>query len=177
MNEEPMVPDAWGEHYEAWRVQAEPMIAGGVPGAYEGYPHVVLEEPAPFAPMRVPLARARVALVSSAGLSVPGQAPFDERFPGDPGLRVIDGPGPLGSWRIDHGHYDPTAAREDYNTVFPLDAFRALAEAGEIGEVAPRHISFVGYQADARVAERVLAPAMAEVLTDDAVDLALLVPV
>lgn len=157
---------------------AIPKLLAKEKGAYEGYPYVELPDPQPLRPLRVPLAQARVALVSSGGLSVPGQEPFDAAsLEGDPRVGIIPGPGPLPVWRIDHGHYDPTAATQDYNTVFPIDPLRALVEAGGVGSLAPRHIAFHGFQADAAAVLGTIAPAIAAPLLADAVDAALLVPV
>jgi len=47
-------------------------------------------DPVPWAPLRVPLARARLALGSSAGFVLPFQEPFDESVRGgDPSFREI----------------------------------------------------------------------------------------
>jgi hypothetical protein len=114
----------------------------------------------------------RVAVVTSGGLSLPGQEPFDtSSAEGSPGIRIIPGPGPLAAWRIEHGHHDPAAARQDCNAVFPPDPLRELAS------LAPRRISFHGYQSDAEAVVRDLAPAMAAPLLADGADAALLVPV
>lgn len=177
MGERNGLPPDWSQRYAAWRAEALPRMRVKDRGVWESYPFV--EPGAP--PLQVPqaaLAQMRVALVSSAGLTLPRQEPFDgESLEGDRGLRLVPGSGPLPAWRIDHGHYDPAAAREDYGTVFPLDALRELAEAGEMGAVAPRHVSFVGYQIDAAYVVNELAPAVAAVLADDGVQAALLVPV
>jgi hypothetical protein len=54
---------------------------------------------------------------------------------------------------------------------FPPDPLRELAS------LAPRRISFHGYQSDAEAVVRDLAPAMAAPLLADGADAALLVPV
>lgn len=119
-----------------------------------------------------------MVLGGSGGLSIPGQEPFGPQCPqGDPSFRVIPGPGPLRAWRTDHGHYDPRSASEDYNTVFPLDALVYLAESGVVGSVVWRHISFVGYPPDPRPFVATSAPAIVDLLRDERVAAALLVPV
>jgi D-proline reductase (dithiol) PrdB len=137
---------------------------------------------APSAPaaLRVPLARARVALVSSAGLVAAGDTPFD--------LAIRGGDC---SWRTIAAAIDPTALTvhhrsdafdraplaDDLNVVFPLERLRALVAAGDIGAVAPRHLSFMGSITAPGRLIRESAPAAAALLVADQVDVALLVPV
>lgn len=166
------LPADWAARYAAWRPEALPNIAAHQKGAYAGYPYVDLEPVARLAPAPGAAAPRRLALVSSGGLSLPDQEPFDAAsLEGSPGIRIIPGPGPLAAWRIEHGHYDPAPARADYNAVFPLDPLREL-----VG-LAPRHVSFHGYQSNAEAVVRELAPAIAAPLLEDGADAALLVPV
>ncbi|MEZ5292404.1 MAG: glycine/sarcosine/betaine reductase selenoprotein B family protein [Vicinamibacterales bacterium] len=134
----------------------------------------------PAAVLARPIAQARVALVTSAGLTVRGDRPFDISIGGgDWSFRTLPrdrGPGTL-EMHHKSDAFDAGPLGVDPNVVFPLDRLRAMAEAGEIGDVAPRHLSFMGsITAPARlVAES--APAAAEVLAADGVEAALLVPV
>lgn len=134
----------------------------------------------PAARLRRPLAAARVALVTSAGLVMPGDAPFDlDRKGGDWSFRTIAGDADVAALGMFHKSdaFDPAPIAADRNVAFPLDRLRALAAAGDIGEVAPRHLSFMG---SITLPDRLLtesAPAAADLLVDDGVDVALLVPV
>jgi D-proline reductase (dithiol) PrdB len=59
----------------------------------------------------------------------------------------------------------------------PLDRLHEFAADGTIGEVAPRHISLMGsITAPGRFIKRTL-PAVAGLLVEDQVDVALMVPV
>lgn len=137
-------------------------------------------DPVPWTPLRKPLARARLALVSSAGLVLPGQPPFDDSIlGGDPSLREIPGDARVETLIDTHRSksYDHAGVRADPNLAFPLDRLRELVALGRIGEANRRHISFMG---SITVAGRVLrqtAPEAAGLLVEDAVDVALLVPV
>lgn len=137
-------------------------------------------DPVPWAPLRKPLAGARVALVSTAGFVLPGQEPFDdERLGGDPSFRVIPGDAALGTLIDTHRSqtFDHWPMRQDPNLALPLDRLRELAARGRIGEVAPRHLSFMGSLTAVGRLLRHTAPEAADLLAQDAVDAALLVPV
>lgn len=134
----------------------------------------------PAARLAHPMTEARVALVTSAGFVAPGDAPFDlDLKGGDASFRTIAGDAPLDTLSMHHKSdaYDPAPIAQDRNVAFPLDRLRALAATGAIGEVAPRHLSFMGSitRPDRLIAES--APAAAALLAGDGVDIALLVPV
>jgi D-proline reductase (dithiol) PrdB len=137
-------------------------------------------DPIPWSPPRKPLSESRVALVSSAGLVLPGQERFDHTVRGgDVSFRVLPAATSVATLIDTHrsGSFDHQGVRRDPNLGFPLDRLRELAAAGRIGEVAPRHISFMGSITAPGRLIRDSAPAMAEVLLEDQVDVALLVPV
>ncbi len=137
-------------------------------------------DPVPWTPLAKPLRECRVALVSSAGLVAPGQAPFDAGVRGgDPSFREIAGDADPRTFADTHRSesFDHTGLREDPNLAFPLDRLCEVAVAGRIGSVAPRHLSFMGgITAPGRLV-RDTAPVAARRLRDDGVDVALLVPV
>ncbi len=133
----------------------------------------------PWSPARIPLPEASVALVTSAGVHLKSDSPFDMTDPdGDASFRMIPGDALPGSLMITHDYYDHRAADRDLNCVFPLERLRELAMAGKIGGVAPRHIGTMGHILGAQ--ERRLlqdtAPAIAQVLRDDGVDYVLAAP-
>jgi len=137
-------------------------------------------DPVPWAPLRRPLRESRLALVSSAGLVMPGQEPFDgSRRGGDPSFREIPSdadPSMLvdchRSQTFDHG-----GIRGDPNLALPLDRARELHASGRIGSLARRHLSLMGgITAPGRLVKQT-APEAASRLVADGVDVALLVPV
>jgi D-proline reductase (dithiol) PrdB len=127
-----------------------------------------------------PLSTARVALVSSAGLVPPGADPFDDRVRGgDVSYRIV--PGDIDVATLEESHrssaFDRAGLAADRNVVFPLDRLRELAARGAIGEVAPRHLSFMGSITAPGRLIRQTAPEAAARLVEDGVEVALLVPV
>jgi D-proline reductase (dithiol) PrdB len=146
------------------------------------------DEPAyngiPWTPVEKPLAESKVALLSTAGLSMKGDAPFDMDFEranpmrGDSSWRRLASDATADSIEANHLHIDTSFIERDLNVALPLDRLRELAEAGEIGEVAPSHYSIMGFQGNdsSRLVEE-SAPEIAASMQSEQVDLALLAPV
>lgn len=137
-------------------------------------------EAVPPAVLRTPLSDSRIALVTTAGLVARGDRPFDLQVRGgDWSWRTLAATADLRTLSSHHRSdaFDRAPLAADANVAFPLDALKAVMAAGEIGDVAPRHLSFMGsITAPARLV-RESAPAAAELLAGDQVDAALLVPV
>lgn len=121
-----------------------------------------------------PLAQRRVAIVTTAGLHLRGDRPFDS---GAADYRVIPGDAPAADLVMSHVsvNFDRTGFQEDINVVFPLDRLRELADEGVIGSVAGIHYSFMG--ATQMRALEAKAREMAGLLRQDRVDAVLLSPV
>ncbi len=133
----------------------------------------------PFSPLRKPLAECRVALLTTAGIHLRSQTPYDMENPdGDPTYREIPTNVALDQIMITHKYYDHTDADADLNVVFPLLHFRDLVEKQVIGSLAPRHFGFMGHidQALISVLNQQTAPEVAAKLRADQVDFALLTP-
>ncbi len=146
------------------------------------------DEPAydgiPWTPVAKPLAASKLALLSTAGISMRDDRPFDMDFErrnptrGDPGWRRLRADATAAAIRADHLHIDTGYIERDLNVALPLDRLRALVEAGEVGAMAPSHYSIMGYQGNdpgPLVAQS--APEIAAAMRSEEVDLALLAPV
>jgi len=143
------------------------------------YPWRRLGEIAP-AHRAKPLAECRVALVSSAGLVVPGQEPYDaEVKEGDWSWRSI--PADVEVQGLTEHHrsdsWDHKGVEADRNMGMPLDRLHELAADGVIGDVARRHVSVMGSITAPGRFTRNTVPEIVEALTADDVDVALMVPV
>lgn len=137
-------------------------------------------DPVPWAPLAEPLSECRLALVSSAGMVLPGQEPFDESVKGgDWSFREVPADTEVASLRETHRSeaFDHQGMRRDPNLAFPLDRVRELAAEGRIGNIAPRHVSIMGSISAPGLFLRDTAPEIARRLVADGVDAALLVPV
>lgn len=124
-----------------------------------------------------PLAKRRVAIVSTAGLHVSHETAFG---PGEgaTGYRVIPGDIDPASLQMSHisVNFDRSGFRRDPEVVFPLTRLRELADQGEIGSVADFHYSFMGAPfPPTRFEPR--AREIASLLHRDKVDAVVLIPV
>lgn len=140
---------------------------------------VDLEGAIPFAPFRKQLAECRVALITTAGIHLRNQTPYDMENPdGDPTYREIPTNVDPEQITITHKYYDHTDADVDLNVVFPLVHFRDLVAKQVIGSLAPRHFGFMGHidQALINVLNNQTAPEVAAKLRADQVDIAFLTP-
>lgn len=135
--------------------------------------------PVPFAMPRRPLRQARVALVTTGGVHLSSQPPFDAAIRGgDPSFREIPAGTDLAALGIAHKSdaFDQTGFRADRNLGFPLDRLREMTDRGAIGALNGRALSFMGsITAPGRLMKET-APAAAALLEADGVDVALLVP-
>jgi D-proline reductase (dithiol) PrdB len=129
----------------------------------------------PVTELTVPLAQARLAVVTSAGLNLRSQPPFRRE---DPGFRVLPSATPPGEIVQSHSSigFDRTATARDLNVVYPVDRLRELVGRGRIGELAPRFVSFMGAQPDPAATLAASAEQAADLLLADAVDLVVLTP-
>lgn len=131
-------------------------------------------------PLHKPLQECTVALITTAGLSLPEQQPFDasirmgdssfREFPVDISPQVLQMN--QRSWAFDH-----TGVLRDRNLALPLDRLREMQARHEIGTVAPRHYSFMGSIVGPGKLLKQSAPEVARQLLTDQVDVVLLTPV
>jgi len=113
----------------------------------------------------------RVALISTAGVHLDDQEPFDRATPsGDSSYRRLPADVDLARLRIWWDTEQTQPASQDLNCAFPLALLR------EERELAPAHYSFSGAIPDPRPLIDVSAPALARELRDDAVDAVLVAP-
>ena len=127
-----------------------------------------------WCPITKPLARSRVALLSSAALRLAHQQPFIPRE--DLSYRRVSADPAAGEIIIDHHSGIGRVPKQDPEIVFPRTALAVLAARGMVGELSPSHFSFMGGLRQHEEIENELAPAIAGELAKEHVDLALLVP-
>lgn len=101
----------------------------------------------PFTPFQGKLEEVAVCLVSTAGVRMKDDPPFDTE--GDTSWRAISGDAEAKDLRYDDAHYDHACVDRDLNCVFPIDRVRALAAERRVGGLTARHFS-LGYSQSLR---------------------------
>jgi len=135
---------------------------------------------APFTPLRTPLSRARVGVITTAAPFAPDAG---DQGPGAPYnaaakfYKVYSAPtGRIPDLRISHVGYDRVhTSAKDVNTYFPLARLQETVRAGRIRELAPR---FHGSPTNRshRTTTESDAPELLRRCQEDAVDAVVLVP-
>lgn len=139
--------------------------------------------PIPWTPLRKQLPESTVAMISTGGIALKTDRPFDQEgerqnpWWGDPSYRILPDSATEQDVRICHLHIDPRYGEQDLNCMFPLQRLKELETAGEIGRSAARHYSFMGYILQPDTLLRETTPAMIRNLQEDQVDVVVLVPV
>jgi len=132
-------------------------------------------EPVDLATPTKPIEECTVALLASGGVYKVGDVGFTHKD--DLTHREIPVDTPVDQIRVTHFAYDTANAELDPNVVFPLPALRSLADAGEIGELAPFALTFMGGIYSQRRLGEQLTPVLVERVKELGADVALLVPV
>jgi len=126
-----------------------------------------------------PVNECRLALITTGGVHLKSQVPFDMKDPtGDPTFREIPADTCPSDLSITHNYYDHSDAEKDINIVLPIERVRTFESSGDIGDVNHRHFSFMGHIRDRHLPTLVTetAPRVADMLKADGVDIAILTP-
>jgi D-proline reductase (dithiol) PrdB len=136
----------------------------------------------PWAPMAKGLSRARLALVTSAGISLKTQPPFDmerersEPTWGDRSFRTLPRDTAARDINANHLHINTAYLLEDINVMLPLARMAEFEREGVIGALAPSAYSFYGFQwENTDFIGEAIAP-MANQMKEEGVDAVLLTP-
>lgn len=138
--------------------------------------------PIPWAPLTKPLSECTVTLISSAGIALKTDTPFDQEgerqnpWWGDPTYRVLPTSTTRDDIRLYHLHIDPSYAEQDLNCLFPLEHLQAMEAKRRIGRVGSRHYSYMGYILNPEKLLRETVPALIRDLKADLADVVVLVP-
>ena len=138
--------------------------------------------PIPWTPLSKPLSECTVALLSSAGIALKTDMPFDQEgerqnpWWGDPSYRILPKTATQAEVRLYHMHIDPVYAEQDLNCLFPLQRLQELEACRRIGHASPRHYSIMGYILNPEVLLRETVPAIIRNLKEDLADVVVLVP-
>lgn len=141
------------------------------------------DRPVPWTPLEKPLSECTVAFISSAGVAMLDDPPFDQEgerqnpWWGDPSYRVILRTATEKDVCVYHLHINSEFAEQDLNCILPMQRLQELVEAGEIGRSADGHYSYMGYILDETELMEKSVPAIIAGLLAQEVDAVVLVPV
>lgn len=133
----------------------------------------------PWTPMLKFLSDCSVCLITTGGLHVETDVPFNMDDPqGDPTFRVIPSTATQGELKITHNYYNHADADRDFNIIFPLERMRELKAAGVLYGVTPTHYSFMGHIDGPHVArlEDEILPVLLERIQSERPDFVFLTP-
>jgi len=108
--------------------------------------------PIPWTPMKRPLSQTTIALVTSAGISLKADPPFNmerekrEATWGDRSFREIPRETTEKDIDINHLHINTIYIKQDINVMLPLARMAEFEKEGVIGRLAPTAYSFYGFQ-------------------------------
>ncbi len=121
----------------------------------------------PWTAVSKPLSESKFALVTTGGVYVEGQTPFERQ---DTTFRVIDRDTPTDQFHIWHPGYDHGPAEEDINCIFPVDRFRELEAEGILGSLSDHYYSWMGLIDDTDTLSNKSAPEAALQIKEAGVD-------
>ena len=127
----------------------------------------------PWTPMAAPLNRSVLALVTSAGISLKSDPPFDmererrEPLWGDRSFRMIPRKTTARGIDVNHLHINTGYILEDINVMLPLARMAEFEQEGVIGRLADTSYSFYGFQwQNDEFIEQAIAPMAARMRTE-----------
>ena len=146
---------------------------------------VSLDQPAeiPWTPLKKSLNTCTVAMITSGGIALKTDRPFDEEIErrdpwfSDPSYRTIPRDTLTQDIKCYHLHFNPEICERDLGCIFPLRQLVELETLGEIGGAAPSHYSYMGYTLRPQRFLEESVPMIIRRLQQENVDVVVLVPV
>ncbi|WP_440107823.1 glycine/sarcosine/betaine reductase selenoprotein B family protein [Planococcus halotolerans] len=154
-------------------------FSGNFTGAYKKFTmsHMREHTSLPEAFLSKPLNLCKVALVSTAGVHLETDEPFDVDNPaGDHTFRIIPSDISEQELTVTHIYIDTKFAKSDPTIVFPLPQLKQAAADGKIGSPSSINIGLNGGILDTALAEKESIPKVVELFLNEGIDAALLVP-
>ena len=136
----------------------------------------------PWTPLDKPISETTFTLLTSAGISMKSDPPFDmegekaEPTWGDPSYRRIPKTATENDIEVNHLHVNTDFIKQDINVMLPLARFREFEQEGLIGKLAPTCYSYYGYQQDPTVLLTETMPQVAESMRQENVEAVFLTP-
>ena len=136
----------------------------------------------PWTPIQKPVQEMTFALLTSAGINMKTDPPFDvereKREPawGDPSMREIPKTAKEDEIDVNHLHVNTDFIKQDLNVMLPLARFREFEDEGIIGKLAETAYSYYGFQTDPSALIEETMPKIVARMKEEQVDSVLLTP-
>jgi D-proline reductase (dithiol) PrdB len=136
----------------------------------------------PWTPLKKPLAETTFTLMTSAGMSMKSDPPFDmerekrEALWGDPTYREIPNSATEDDIEVNHLHINTDYIKQDMNVMLPMARFREFEKEGIIGRLTPTVYSYYGFQLDPRVLLEETMPKVIDRMRGESVEAVFLTP-
>ncbi len=136
----------------------------------------------PWTPLAKPLNQSRLTLVTSAGISMKTDPPFDmerekkEGTWGDRSYRAIPREATEADIDIRHLHINTDYVLQDINVMLPVARMSEFEQEGIIGSLAPTVYSFYGFQWQSTDFVQEAIEPMSRKMKEEGVDAVILTP-
>ncbi len=136
----------------------------------------------PWTPLQKPIKDTRFALMTSAGISLKTDPPFDmererkEPAWGDPTHRKLPKTTREEEIDVNHLHINTDYIQQDLNVMLPLSRFMEFEKEGIIGSLAPTCYSYYGFQLDPATLLTETMPKVTANMKEEGVEAVLLTP-
>lgn len=142
---------------------------------YQPYNWFHADSEAPFTQPAKKLKDSRLGLVSTAGTYVAGQVAY--HYKDDTGIRKIASHTPADQIRFSHITENYLLeARQDPLCMLPLNALNQMKQKGLVGDLAANYYSCMGGIYSQRRVREELIPSLETAITNEEIDLLLLIP-
>lgn len=148
----------------------------------QGIPEEEFAGEIPWTPMDKQVKEATFCLMTSAGISMKTDPPFDmereKREPtwGDPSFREIPRGATESDIDVNHLHVNTEVVRQDMNVILPVKRFEEFEQEGIIGRLAPTSYSYYGFQLNPGALIEETMPRVAARMKEEGVDAVVLTP-
>ncbi|GAA6123866.1 D-proline reductase (dithiol) protein PrdB [Bifidobacterium psychraerophilum] len=124
-----------------------------------------------WTPLDKPLSECTVAFITSGGIHLKTQTPFNTA--GDYSYREIPSDVPSEKLMVTHGGFDNSDINKDVNAMLPIDRLRELRDEGYIGALADTFFGFMGGGGNVEKFHDETGPEIARKLKDEGADIVL----
>jgi len=112
---------------------------------YPAFDYTVFKD-TPITNLNKPLNECKLALLTTGGLHLKSDLPFDTKYlEGDCSFRILPGAVITEDITVTHESYDHKFINADLNCVFPLDRMKEYVNEGKIKSLSEEHYSFMGH--------------------------------